>query len=142
MIDGGRIVGGIAILLVSAAVPIWVVSVHGATQTGVFAAGRGSRCIEPRARMRREHPQLLATWRQLAVRTGVRQYQTQDGLRVRISLVGSCLGCHGNATEFCDRCHATVAVSLDCWGCHATSARESSAQLAQVANGAVARTDH
>ena len=142
MIDGGRIVGGIAVSFVLAAVPIWVGSVPAATKTEAIAPRKGSRCIEPGPRMRREHPRLLATWRQLAVRGGVRQYQTQDGLHVPISLVGSCLGCHGNATEFCDRCHATVAVSLNCWGCHPTSTRESSPYLAQFCDDSVAQTDH
>ena len=35
-----------------------------------------------------------------------------------ISLAGTCMKCHSNKAEFCDRCHDYAGVSPDCWSCH------------------------
>ena len=71
--------------------------------------------------MRAGHPGLLSAWREQAVRTGQRTYRTTDGRDVRIGLGETCLGCHGEASKFCDRCHAQNAVTLSCWQCHPQS---------------------
>ena len=36
--------------------------------------------------------------------------RTEDG--------GSCMSCHSNKDEFCDRCHDYLAVKPYCWECH------------------------
>jgi hypothetical protein len=121
MRDGGKIVGGIAVLLAVAAGPFWLASVRGAKAVVLPRATDGQRCIEPREEMRKNHPALLASWRERAVRLGERMYHLDAGLDVRISLTGTCLSCHGKATEFCDKCHAQSAVTLSCWQCHEQS---------------------
>jgi hypothetical protein len=73
--------------------------------------------------MRKSHPALLARWRDRVVRQGDRAEKLGDGRTVRLSLTGTCLGCHGSASEFCNRCHAQSAVTLSCWQCHQPSAK-------------------
>ena len=120
----GRIVGGLAILVAVIAGPLWLGSARGVKSEPLPKASGGAACIEPPERMRRDHPVLLAGWRERAVRLGERVHHMGDGRDVRMSLTGTCLGCHGKASEFCDRCHAQAAVALSCWGCHDQVARD------------------
>ena len=121
MRDAGRIVGGLVIVLVVVAGPLWVGSARGVKPVALAKAAGGDRCLQPREEMRKNHPALLASWRERVVRLGDRVHHAEDGLDVRISMTGTCLGCHGKASEFCDKCHAQAAVSLSCWQCHETS---------------------
>ena len=121
MRDGGKIVGGIALVLVVVAGPLWLGSARGVKAVALAKPTGGERCIEPWEEMRKNHPALLATWRERAVRFGERVHHSDGGLDVRISLTGTCLGCHGKASEFCDKCHAQAAVALSCWQCHEQS---------------------
>ena len=121
MLDGGRIIGGLAILIVGVAGPLWLGAARGVKTEALPKPVAGDRCIEPREEMRKNHPALLASWRERVVRFGDRVHHQDDGRDVRISLTGTCLGCHGKATEFCDKCHAQNAVTLSCWGCHASA---------------------
>jgi hypothetical protein len=118
MLDGGRIIGGLAIACAVVAGPLWLGAARGVKTEVLPKPVAGDRCIEPREEMRKNHPALLASWRERVVRVGDRVHHQADGLDVRISLTGTCLGCHGKATEFCDKCHAQAAVTLSCWGCH------------------------
>ena len=121
MRDAGRIVGGLAIVLIAVAGPLWVVSARDVKTVALAKASGGERCLLPREEMRKNHPALLANWRERVVRLGDRVHHTDDGLDVRISLTGTCLGCHGKASEFCEKCHVQAAVSLSCWQCHESS---------------------
>jgi len=125
MLDGGRIVGGIAILLVLIAGPAWVASVQARGSNTPREAAKQGPCIEPRAAMLRNHPIILDRWRQQAVRAGVRVHHSNDGRAFPASLSGGCLHCHQTAEGFCTRCHAEVGVSLNCWACHKDSPGES-----------------
>ena len=119
--DIGKVVGGIAIAAVVAAGPLWVGAVRGArSEPAVPPSGTGQ-CIEPKDSMRRNHPALLSSWREQAVRLGQRTHRTTDGRDVRIGLAETCLGCHGEASKFCERCHTQVGVTLSCWQCHPQS---------------------
>lgn len=82
--------------------------------------GKGDRCVEDLATIRRDHPNLLKHHRDDALRRGIRT--------PRHSLKG-CVECHaGEKTgsvastreDFCMACHTYAAVKLDCWDCHAT----------------------
>ncbi len=123
MADGGRIVGGLAILVAVTAGPLWLGAARGVKSEPLPRATGADVCIEPPEQMRRDHPALLARWRERAVRLGERTYHGGDGRDVRMSLTGTCLGCHGKASAFCDRCHVQAAVTLSCWGCHAQPAK-------------------
>ena len=122
MRDAGRIIGGCVIVLVVVVGPLWVGSARGVKTVALARAAGGDRCIEARDEMRKNHPALLAKWRERVVRLGERVHHSEDGFDVRISLTGTCLGCHGKASEFCDKCHAQAAVTLSCWQCHESSA--------------------
>jgi hypothetical protein len=74
-------------------------------------------CVEPAETMRASHMKLLADWRDLAVRRGVRSVTARDGRTWKVSLSGTCLTCHEKAA-FCDRCHDYAGARPDCWTCH------------------------
>ncbi len=75
-------------------------------------------CVEDEAWMRRNHMNLLLTWRDEALRDTHRVYVNGEGRRYDVSLIRTCLGCHSNRSEFCDRCHAYAGVQPYCWRCH------------------------
>ena len=121
MRDGGKIVGGLVIWLVVLAGPLWMAAARGVKNVALARASGGS-CIEAPEEMRKNHPALLARWRERVLRSGERVDRARDGGDVRISLTATCLGCHGKSSGFCDRCHAQAVVSLSCWQCHESSA--------------------
>jgi len=65
--------------------------------------------------MRREHPDMLLHQRVKTVHQGI--------VGAKVSLEG-CIECHGNAQDFCNRCHAYAGVKLDCFECHASRPAE------------------
>jgi len=75
-------------------------------------------CIESEGWMRRNHMNLLLSWRDAALRDTDRVYVNGRGERYDISLMRTCLGCHSNRREFCDRCHAYAGIEPYCWQCH------------------------
>ena len=75
-------------------------------------------CIEPRAYMAAEHMQLLNSWRDMALREEKRQYVAGNGKPWEISLQNTCLSCHANKADFCDKCHNSNSVAPYCWDCH------------------------
>ena len=80
-------------------------------------------CVEPTEFMRRNHMELLLHQRDDTVHQGIRTKKH--------SLI-ECIACHAakdsngqfvsiNAEgQFCQDCHTTAAVSMDCFQCHAT----------------------
>ncbi len=75
-------------------------------------------CIESTHFMRTTHMQLLNHLRDQALRQGNRWYTNKRGEKVWISLQNTCLKCHSNKKEFCDKCHNYVGVDPYCWDCH------------------------
>ncbi len=80
-------------------------------------------CVESREYMRARHMDLLKAWQESVVREGTRIYVATDGKKYEMSLTRTCLGCHRNTAEFCDRCHNYVTVEyarprFECWDCH------------------------
>jgi hypothetical protein len=76
--------------------------------------------------MRADHMQLLDLWRHSVVREGKRIYVNPDGKEYNMSLSNTCLDCHSNKAEFCDRCHNYASVRPYCWDCHIENPKESS----------------
>ena len=68
--------------------------------------------------MRSNHMKLLNTWRDSVVREGNRSYRATDGKVYHASLTGTCLECHSNKGQFCDRCHDYAGSKPACWNCH------------------------
>ena len=99
------------------------VELAGAQVLGNSRAAELDQCVEPTEFMRRNHMELLIHQRDETVHRGIR---TKNH-----SLV-ECIACHAekdsdgqfvsiNAEgQFCQDCHVTAAVSMDCFQCHAT----------------------
>ena len=92
----------------------------------VFAAEKQG--VESREYMRAKHMDLLKEWQESAVREGKRIYVATDGKRYEMSLTRTCLECHRNTAEFCDRCHNYMMVEyvrprFECWDCHTPKER-------------------
>jgi hypothetical protein len=66
-------------------------------------------CVMPTEYMKAEHMQLLDVWRDTVVRNAERIYRQPRRQAFNMSLSNTCLDCHSNKAEFCDRCH-TVCV--------------------------------
>lgn len=119
MFDGGRVIGVTFLVLALGAVPAWVASAWGASDSVLARPVGDGPCLQSAAVMRRRHPGLLGDWRDWVVRGGAHSVPMADGREVTVSLAKTCLGCHGSAEGFCDRCHTDVGVELTCWVCHA-----------------------
>jgi hypothetical protein len=108
----------IALALVALAVPLLcTVVVAGlaarppAPNPPPVAAGAQSGCPLPREQMRYRHMAHLKAVRDRVVRDGDRSAQTQG--------ISSCRNCHASREEFCDRCHDSGGIRIDCFECHA-----------------------
>ena len=120
MYDAKKIIPALIIFMVLATIPIWYSAVRTEAKQPpdwIIVTGE-EQCVEPGEYMRENHMELLEEWRESAVRDGVRTYQSSDGKEYEISLTGTCLGCHSNKADFCDRCHNYVEVQPGCWDCH------------------------
>lgn len=76
------------------------------------------KCIEDVKYMRAYHMKLLDKWRKEKVREGQITYINSEGKIYKKSLQRTCMKCHNNMENFCDRCHKTLVVNPDCWKCH------------------------
>ena len=112
---------GLAVFVTFFTIPIWrqTPGVRIAPPNLKLPAGE-KECVAPKAFMRTSHMELLTDWRDDAVRDGQREFIAVNGKHYDKSLTRTCLGqCHGNHTEFCDRCHSYNGVRTDsCWACH------------------------
>jgi hypothetical protein len=101
----------------------------GAAGQAVLAAGpsldpaRSGPCVEDPKLMRRSHMEFLKHDRDDTVRRGIRTLKHS---------LAACVDCHANAKDgrvlgsekhFCQGCHTYAAVKLDCFDCHAATAR-------------------
>jgi hypothetical protein len=84
-------------------------------------AEKAKECVRSKDYMTKEHMQLLDIWRDKVVRSGERVYKYGNGKEYNMSLSNTCLGCHTNKAEFCDRCHDYASVKPYCWDCHIDS---------------------
>ncbi len=83
-------------------------------------------CVRSTDYMKAEHMQLLDLWRDSVVRQGTRIYVSPSGKEYNMSLSNTCLDCHSNKAEFCDRCHNYASVRPYCWDCHIDNPKETS----------------
>jgi len=122
--DAGKIMTGLALFIILLTAPVWLSGGRSAippeikVDTPVVQKLPEKRCVEPTAYMKANHMELLNAWRQAVVREGESDYVASDGKRYRMSLSGTCLHCHSNKDQFCDRCHNYEGVKPACWGCH------------------------
>ncbi len=81
------------------------------------------RCLEPTSYMRASHMELLNAWKNAVTRKGKWIYVSSSGKEVTISLTQTCLSCHSNKEQFCDRCHEYVGARPNCFHCHSEAER-------------------
>ena len=100
--------------------PIWYNVVFGEAsyRPELKIVTKEKNCVEPVKYMREGHMQLLDDWRDSVVRNGDRVYLANDGVEHSMSLSNTCLKCHSNKADFCDKCHNYVEVTPTCWNCH------------------------
>jgi hypothetical protein len=121
MKDKKFIVAGVIIFIVIVAFPFWYNRVKAAPAPELQLtekAKAAKECVRATEYMKAEHMQLLDVWRETVVREGKRLYVSPAGKEYNMSLSNTCLDCHSNKTEFCDRCHNYASVQPYCWDCH------------------------
>ncbi|MCG6893339.1 MAG: sulfate reduction electron transfer complex DsrMKJOP subunit DsrJ [Desulfobacteraceae bacterium] len=121
MNDRGKIIAGLAIFIAIVTLPFWFNMGKAAPVPDpklTAKAKAAKECVESTAYMRAEHMQLLDVWRDTVVRDAKRVYVTEKGKEYMMSLSNTCLDCHSNKTEFCDRCHDYASARPYCWDCH------------------------
>jgi hypothetical protein len=122
MRDRGRIILGLLVFLALATFPIWYNQVSGGAapfeKPVIPDEIQGRDCVIDAELMTTEHMQLLMDWRDEVVRENDRIFVASDGGRYYKSLSDTCMSCHANKDEFCDRCHDYLSVAPYCWECH------------------------
>lgn len=137
MYDAGKILSGLIVFLALVTAPLWLNAVAGeqAVAPKLELPKGKTQCIEATATMRASHMELLNRWRDAAVRSDDRYVTGLDGGRYERSLSRTCLSCHSNKAEFCDRCHDYLAVAPYCWDCHVVPGAQGVLAAAPEAGG-------
>ncbi len=127
MKDKKLIVTGVIIFLVIATFPFWYNRGKAAPMPELVLTPKAKAakvCVRSTDYMRAEHMQLLDVWREKVVREGDRIYVSPSGKQYNMSLSNTCLDCHSNKAQFCDRCHDYASVRPYCWDCHLDNPKE------------------
>jgi hypothetical protein len=120
MFSAGKVIIGLIIFLGLFSFPLWYNGATGkATEIPdlVYPANE-TQCVAGKEYMKSNHMDLLNRWRDDVVRRDQRVFVTEDGRKFVMSLQNTCMDCHANKAQFCDRCHNYMAVSPYCWDCH------------------------
>jgi len=128
MNDKKIIIAGLAIFLIIFTFPFWYNRGKAAPAPELeltATAKLAKECVRSKDYMQREHMQLLDLWRHSVVRNAERVYVSPSGKEYNMSLSNTCLDCHSNKAEFCDRCHDYASVRPYCWDCHIDNPKES-----------------
>ena len=121
MYNKGIIVAGLVIFVIIITFPFWYNLGKAAPAPELVLTDKAKSakaCVGEKAYMKAEHMQLLNVWRDEVVRDAKRIYVNSSGKEFNMSLSNTCLDCHSNKAEFCDRCHNYASVSPYCWDCH------------------------
>lgn len=121
MKDKSKILAGLAIFIAAITFPFWfnMGRAAPAPELELTAKAKAAKtCVMPTEYMTAEHMQLLDVWRHNVVRNGERMFVNAEGKLFDMSLSNTCLDCHSNKEQFCDRCHNYASVSPYCWDCH------------------------
>jgi hypothetical protein len=125
--DREKVIAGLAIFLIIVMFPFWynLGKAAPAPELKLSEKAKAAKaCVRPTDFMRAQHMQVLDTWRTAVVREGKRAYINSSGKQFDMSLSNTCLDCHAEKTEFCDRCHTYAAVTPYCWDCHIDNPKE------------------
>ena len=120
MYDTGKIMTGLAAVLVMLTLPFWYSAATGKAveKHDPVLPKTEKKCVESRQYMRDSHMDLLNQWRDAVVREDRHIYVSQDGTRYEMSLTNTCMKCHVERAQFCDKCHTYMGESPFCWDCH------------------------
>jgi hypothetical protein len=121
MNDKKLIIAGVIIFIIIALFPFWYNRGKAAPAPEIKLTDKAKAakvCVRSTDYMKAEHMQLLDVWREAVVREGDRIYVSPNGKEYNMSLSNTCLDCHSNKTEFCDRRHDYASVRPYCWECH------------------------
>ena len=121
MSDKKLIIAGIVIFFALFTFPLWFNLGKAAPAPKLVLtekAKAAKECVMPTDYMRANHMQVLDLWRQQVVRNGRRIFVNAEGKEFTMSLSNSCLDCHSNKADFCDKCHNYASVTPYCWDCH------------------------
>ena len=117
MYNAKAVILGILVFAVLFSTPFW--ANFGGTKDykrpAIVLPQNEKECVEPVEYMRAEHMYLLNEWRDQALRYENRTYVSSTGKKWTISLQNTCLKCHSNYEEFCDKCHVSNSVDPYCW---------------------------
>lgn len=119
--DKKLVTAGIIVFVIVASFPFWFNVVKSAPAPEVVLtqkAKEAKECVREKDYITKEHMVLLDVWRDTVTRDGKRIYVNPKGVEFNMSLSNTCLDCHSNKEEFCDRCHNYASVSPYCWECH------------------------
>jgi hypothetical protein len=129
MNDKKLIVTGLVIFLIIVLFPFWYNRGKAVPPPEVKLteqAKAAKECVLAKDYMRSEHMQLLDLWRESVVRQADRVYTNSKGKQFVMSLSNTCLDCHSNKADFCDKCHNYASVRPYCWDCHIDKPKENS----------------
>ena len=121
MNDKKKIITGLVVFMALFTLPFWWNHLKAAPAPELVLAEEAKKageCILPRGEMKGKHMEILDGWRNSVVRDGQRLYTAKSGKEYAMSLSNTCLECHTNKAEFCDRCHEYASVTPYCWDCH------------------------
>jgi cytochrome c1 len=120
----GLLTLGLAVFIAVVSFPLWYNARRSvptpvlSLDTPVIQSMAEKKCVEPKMSMRANHMKILNAWRDEVVREAKREYTATDGRRYEKSLTRTCLACHSNKKQFCDRCHSYVSAKPACFDCH------------------------
>ena len=121
MKDKNKILAGLVVFLAAITLPFWfnMGKAAPAPELELTAKAKAAKtCVMPTEFMKAEHMQLLDVWRHNVTRNGERAFVNAEGKLFNMSLSNTCLDCHSNKEQFCDRCHNYASVRPYCWDCH------------------------
>ncbi len=121
MSDRKKIIAGIVIFFALFTFPLWFNLGKAAPAPELVLTEKAKAakdCVMPTDYMRANHMQVLDQWRHEVVRNGERIFVNADGKEFNMSLSNTCLDCHSNKADFCDKCHNYASVTPYCWDCH------------------------
>ncbi len=129
MYDGGKIITGLIIFLIVLTFPFWFNLGQASYEAPELQLPDDEKeCVESTQWIRENHMELLNDWRDEVVRSGKLMYISSDGKEYEMSLQKTCMDCHTDKEEFCDKCHNTASVSPYCWDCHVAPEEVSNGQ--------------
>ena len=118
MYDSGKIILGIVIFLILVTFPFWFNMGKAGPAPKLQLPKDEKQCVAATEYMRAAHMDVLNEWRDEVVREGKRVYVGLGGKKYNMSLQNTCMKCHNDKAQFCDKCHDYMGVAPKCWECH------------------------